>query len=180
MIETLTAAAQTAGHWLAWVAVWMLCAFGLLLSAVGISGMWLVVVAAAVAVPLGGPGFPSWWTVGMFAVAAAVVDGCEWFASHVGVRRRGGSRLAGLAAMAGGLVGMVAGSFIVPVIGSLLGMMAGSFGFAYAVERRRLRAASPASQIATGALLAVVFVLFLKVTVTLVLAVWLVAGVVSD
>lgn len=182
MLETLTTAAHGIGLWLAWGAVWLLCVAGLLLSALGISGAWCVVGAAAVAVPLSGLSFPGWATVAVFALCAAVVDGVEWFAGHWGVRRRGGSRAAGLAAVAGGLLGMVAGTFLVPlpVLGSLLGMMAGSFALAYAVERRRLQASAPAARIATGAVLAVAAVVFLKVSVSLLLAVWLVVGVLSN
>jgi uncharacterized protein YqgC (DUF456 family) len=179
VLETLTTYAQAGGLWLAWGMVWLFCAIGMMLSAVGVSGMWLVAVAAAVAAPLSGAGFPGWSTATIFAVVAALVDVVEWFASHWGVRRRGGSRWAGLAAMAGGLLGMIAGSLVFPVIGSLLGMMAGSFGLAYLVERHRLQASSPAAHIATGAVLAVVLVLFLKVTATLLLVGWLVAGVLS-
>lgn len=180
MIETLTTYAQAGGLWLAWGLVWLLGLIGLLLSAVGISGMWCLVLAAALATPLSGAGFPAWSTVILFALVAAFVDVCEWLASHWGVRRRGGSRGAGFAAMAGGLLGMIAGSFVFPVIGSLLGMMSGSFALAYAVEKRRLKASSPAAHIATGAVLAVVLVLLLKVSSTLVLAGWLVVGVLSN
>ena len=69
--------------------------------------------------------------------------------------------------MAGGLMGMLLGSAVFPPIGSLLGMMAGSFGLAYLVERNRLQASAPAVHIATGAVLACVAMLMLKVAVAL-------------
>jgi len=98
-------------------------------------------------------------------------------AGHWGVRRRGGSRLAGFAAMGGGLLGLVLGSMILPVIGTFLGMLAGSFGLAYVVERHRLQASAPAAHIATGAVLACVAMLMLKVAVALVLVAVLAGGI---
>lgn len=178
MLETLTPYAQHAGLWLAWALVVLLGAAGVLVSCLGISGTWMLVGAAAIAAPLTGPDFPGWGLVVVFAVMAAAVDGVEWFASHWGVRRRGGSRLAGLAAMVGGLLGLFAGSFVFPVIGSVIGMMAGSFALAYAVERRRLQAGH-AAHIATGAVVACVLVLMLKVVVSLTMAAWLAVGILS-
>lgn len=156
----------------------MLAALGLLLSCLGISGGYLIAGAAALAVPLSGPQFPGWGVPIGFALVAGAVDAVEWMASHWGVRRRGGSRLAGFAAMGGGLLGLFFGSLVLPVIGSLIGMMAGSFGLAYLVERRRLQASAPAAHIATGAVLACVAMLMLKVAVALLLVGVLVGGMV--
>lgn len=165
-------------HWAGWGGVMVLALMGLILSCLGISGGYLIAAAAALAAPLTGPAFPGWGTPLAFALTAGAVDAVEWMASHWGVRRRGGSRLAGFAAMAGGLLGLVLGSMIIPVLGSLVGMMAGSFGLAYAVERHRLQASAPAAHIATGAVLACVAMLMLKVAVALVLVAVLVGGIV--
>lgn len=178
MLETITPYAHAAGLWLAWGSVILLGLAGVLISCLGFSGTWLLAAAAAIAVPLSGPAFPDWRLVIVFVAMAAAVDGIEWFASHWGVRRRGGSRLAGLAAMGGGLLGLVLGSFVLPIVGSLLGMMAGSFALAYLVERRRMQAAG-AAHIATGAVIACVLVLLLKVVVSLAMAAWLAGGILS-
>lgn len=177
MLDTLLAAAHATGNALGWAAVALLCVAGLFLSALGISGMWLVAGASALALWLSSSGFPTWTGVAVLAGVALLVDLLEWGASHWGVRRRGGSRLAGFAATCGGLIGALCGFFIpVPIIGNLLGMLAGSFGLAYLVERHRLRRAAPAVYIATGAVLATLAVVFLKVSVTLGMTLWLWIG----
>ncbi len=178
MVETLLTGLHQAAHWAGWGGVGFLALLGLLLSCLGISGGYIIALAAALAVPLSGPEFPGWGVPLAFALAAAGVDVAEWMASHWGVRRRGGSRLAGFAAMGGGLAGLLVGSMILPIVGSLLGMMAGSFGLAYWVERNRLQASAPAVHIATGAVLACIAILMLKVAVALVLVAVLFAGIV--
>lgn len=179
MWESLLHLVQQAGIGLAWGGVILLALAGLVLSCLGISGGYLIALAAAAAAPLRGPAFPGWITPVVFVLCSAAVDAVEWMASHWGIRRRGGSRLAGLAAMGGGLAGLMVGSMIFPVVGSLIGMMAGSFGLAYAVERRRLRASAPAAHIATGAVLACVGVVMLKTTLALVLVVVLFGGILA-
>jgi uncharacterized protein YqgC (DUF456 family) len=111
----------------------------------------------------------------MVAIAAAV-EVAETFAGAWGVQKRGGSGWAGLAALAGGLLGMVLGSFVVPPIGTLLGMLAGSFGLAYLVEYKRIQKKEHAAHVAMGAVLARLLMLFIKVAVTLGLIAWLAAG----
>lgn len=178
-METFLHLLQQAALWAGWGGVALLALLGLLLSCAGLSGGYLIALAAAVAAPLSGPGFPGWGVPVAFALAAGAVDAVEWMAGHWGVRRRGGSRLAGFAAMAGGLLGLVLGSLILPVIGSFLGMLAGSFGLAYAVERQRLQASAPAAHIATGAVLACVAMLMLKVALALLLVAVLAGGILS-
>lgn len=176
-MEALLHLLQQAAHWAGWGGVVLLALVGLLLSCLSISGGYVIALAAALAVPLSGPEFPGWGVPVGFALAAGVVDAVEWMASHWGVRKRGGSRLAGFAAMGGGLAGLVVGSMVLPVIGSFLGMMAGSFGLAYWVERSRLQASAPAAHIATGAVLACVAMLMLKVALALVLVAVLFGGI---
>lgn len=158
---------STVGHGAGFLAVALLCLAGILLSAFSFSGTWLVLGAAMLAAWLGGPEFPGPITLVVFALVCAAIEVAEWLAGMWGVQRRGGSKPAGFAALAGGIAGMVLGSMIVPVIGTLLGMMAGSFGLAYFVERRRLLKHEHALHIATGAVLARIGMLLLKVATTL-------------
>lgn len=177
MLETVLAAGNAAGHYAAWAGVALLCAAGLIFSAVGISGTWLVVLATAWAAHLHVGAFPSRGVVWAMAALALSVEIAEWSAGHWGVRRRGGSRLAGFAAMAGGMLGALLGLWIpIPVVGPLLGLLAGSFGLAYAVERRRRRAPEGAAHVAWGAVFASLAVLLLKIAVTLAMALWLWIG----
>ena len=165
------------GAVLGWTACTLLCLAGLLLAAVSISGTWLVLAAAALAASLTGPGrFPGGPVLAGMAAACAAVDLIEWFAAAWGVRRRGGSRAAGWLALLGSIAGAILGGFVVPVLGSLVGMMVGSFVLVYWAEQRRLRHAARAAHIATGAVLAAMSVLILKVLATSALVLWLAAG----
>ncbi len=168
------------GIFLAWAACILLCLGGLALSAFSISGTWLVGIAALGAGFLTGPDrFPGWGALaGMFAVCAAV-DIVEWCAASWGVRRRGGSAAAGWLALLGSLGGAILGGMVIPLLGSLAGMMAGSFALVYWTERRRLRKAGQAAHIATGAVLAGISMLLLKVVATAGLVLWLAAGLLS-
>jgi uncharacterized protein YqgC (DUF456 family) len=167
---------HTAMVWAGWAVVVALCLGGLALSALSISGTWLVTAAAALAAPLSGDGFPGWGTVAVFAGLSLAVEGIEAVAGAWGITRRGGSRLAAAAALIGGLAGLLAGSLIpIPVVGSLLGMMAGSFVLAFLVESRR-RDVDGAVSVAWGAVLARLAVLLLKAAATLGMAAWLLAG----
>ena len=167
------------GLFLAWTGCVLLCLGGLVLAVFSISGTWLVGLAALIAAALTGPDqFPAWPVLlGMFAICAAV-DILEWFAASWGVRRRGGSAAAGWMALLGSLGGMILGSVLIPVplIGGLLGMMAGSFALVYWIEMRRLKHVEHAAHIATGAVLAGMSMLLLKVVATAGLILWLAAG----
>ena len=152
----------------------LLCLLGLGLSAVSISGTWLVAAAAAVGRMLPGEPRYGWGLVLVFLALATLVEGAEAVAGAWGVRRRGGSRAAGVAALVGGMLGLLLGSFIpVPLVGSLIGMLAGSFGLVYWVEQRRLNHSEQAAHIAWGSVLGRMAMLLLKVAVTLGMIVWL-------
>ncbi|MCE9613081.1 MAG: DUF456 family protein [Lentisphaerae bacterium] len=160
-----------------YVLILLLCLAGLLLSAVSLSGTWLVLAAALVARWLPGTAGPGWGTVAVFAALAVLVEVGEALAGGWGVRRRGGSRLAGVAAIVGGLAGLVLGGLIpIPIVGSLLGMCAVGFVAVYAVERHRLQATGAAAHIAWGAVLSRLFVMLLKAGVTLGMIAWLVVA----
>lgn len=149
------------------VVIVLLCAGGLLLSALSLSGTWLVLAATALAAWTSGPEFPGVATIALFAVLCLAVEAAEWLAGAWGVQRRGGSKLAGFMALLGGLAGMLLGSLLVPVLGALPGALAGSFALAYIVERRRLQRHEHALHIATGAVLAHIAVVLVKVTATI-------------
>lgn len=157
------------GFFLAWTACVLLCLSGLLLSALSISGTWLVGIAALIAAALSGPNqFPGGPTLVVFFAVCVAVDIIEWFAASWGVRRRGGSTAAGWLALLGSLGGLILGSLLIPLplIGGLIGMLVGSFSLVYWVEKRRLQKSDHAAHIATGAVLAGLAMLLLKVIAT--------------
>ena len=165
---------QVVGTGLGYGLVVLLCLVGLVLSCLSISGTWLVVVAAIVAGLLQGWCAALFWTVTVFVLLGAGVEVIEAVAGGWGVKSKGGSNLAGVMAVVGGLLGMLLGGLIpVPVIGSLLGMIIGSFVLVYLVERRRM-AVNKAADIAWGAVIARVLVILLKSMVTLGMVVFLV------
>lgn len=171
---------KQAGMGLGFVGVWLLCIGGLILSCLSISGTWVVVGAALLAAVVSPAPFPGLATILIFIGLSAAIELLEWFAGMYGVTKRGGSKLAGFMALVGGVLGIFAGGlFPVPIVGSLLGMMLFSFALVYLVERHRLQKDAPALHIAMGSVTARVFMIMVKVSVTLGMIVWLVIGVIQ-
>lgn len=181
MTEILLQWLQTGGIWLGWVVVWLLCLAGLALSCVSLFGTWCVVAATAIALFLSPGPFPNVLTLVLFVILAALIELAEWAAGMWGVQRRGGSGWAGWAALVGGILGLILGSFFIPipVIGSLLGMLILSFGSAFAVERYRLKHSGQAAHIAWGAVIGRLLVILLKVAATLGMTVLLAIGLIA-
>ncbi len=75
----------------------------------GLPGLPLVWLAAAVYAVLDGFRTLDGWTLAALTVLAVVGSGAELAATQWGTRAGGGSRGAGLAALAGGLIGLLAG-----------------------------------------------------------------------
>lgn len=163
---------------LVYVFVGLMCLVGIFLSAISLSGTWLVVLGAVLAAAVSGSEFPGLGTILLFVYVAVLVEVAEYVAGVWGVQKRGGSGWAGLAALGGGMLGLFLGSAVpVPVFGSLLGMMIGSFALVYAVERNRLKQHAPALHIAFGTVLARVAVVLMKVMATLGMTAWLFIGI---
>lgn len=174
-MDWLQTFAHEAGRWAGLLCVALLCAGGVLLSTITLSGTWLVLLAAILLHALSG--HPGWVVIGLSAGLCVLIEVLETLASSWGVQRRGGSYWAGLAALAGGIAGLFLGSFIpIPVLGNLIGMMIGSFAAAYAVERNRLKRHDHALHVAWGTVTARVLMLFLKVGATLGMILWLALG----
>jgi uncharacterized protein len=152
----------------------LLCAAGILVSALAFSGTWIVLSAAIIT--FFAADFPSLGTVILFVLLCIGAEVLEALAGWFGIRKRGGSRAAGLAAVAGGLLGAVFGSVLLPILGTFFGMLAGSFSLAFLAEWSRLKHHGDAAKIASGALLARLAVLFLKTALTLAMSAWLLTG----
>ena len=156
----------------------VLCLIGFALSCLSLSGTWLVLIAAGLMAWIRWPGFPGLGTLACFLLVCIGVEVIEAVAGAWGVQRRGGSRAAGCAALAGGFLGMLAGGLIpIPVIGSLIGMIAGSFIFAFIVEHARMKKTAHAAHVATGAVISRLAVIFLKIGLTLAMSLVLAIGV---
>ncbi len=155
----------------------LLCLVGFILSCLSLSGTWVVLAASGLVAWAHWPGFPGIGTLVVFLLLCIGVEIAEAMASAWGVQRRGGSKAAGWAALGGGFLGMILGSFIpVPVIGNLIGMIAGSFGCAFLVEHAKMKKADHAVHVATGAVLARLGVVFIKLGTTLAMILTLTIG----
>jgi uncharacterized protein len=177
-MEAFSSIAQSIGVSLGYACIVLLCLAGIVLSCLSLSGTWLVLLAGAIAALLRPGEFPGIWTVVVFAVLSAVVELLEALAGTWGVRRKGGSKLAGFAALAGGIAGMCLGGMVFPIVGSLVGLMAGSFIPVFLIENHRLKKADQAAGIAVGAVVARVLVILLKVVATLGMTGYLLVGMV--
>ena len=172
---------QSAGAGLGMTVVVLLCIVAIILSCLSISGTWVVGAAAVMAMLLRPAGFPGIWTPVCFFLLAGIVEVIEFFSGTWGVRRQGGSRLAGFMALVGGVIGIFAGLIIpIPLIGSLLGMLICSFLLVYLVEWKRLQRSDHAIKIAMGSVIARILIILVKVSVTLGMTVWLLFGILLD
>jgi uncharacterized protein YqgC (DUF456 family) len=116
-------------------------AIGWLSQLIGLPGNWIIVAAVAIYVWLGPSDGVA--AIGVEVLAALVVlavvgEVVEFVAGSAGVTRAGGSRRGALGALAGSMVGGVAGLFVgvpIPIVGSLaaallfggLGALVGAF-----------------------------------------------------
>ena len=153
----------------------LLCGIGVLISALAFSGTWLVL--AATLITFFAAGVPSLGTLIAFTLLCITAEVIEALAGYFGVQKRGGSKLAGLAALVGGLLGAVIGSGILPIIGTFLGMLAGSFALAFLIEWNRLKHHEQAAHIAWGTVWARLGVMFLKTLLTLGMSLWLISAI---
>lgn len=169
---------QTLGSFGIYSLAALLCLAGFFLSCLSLSGTWLVLAAAGLISWARWPGFPHIAALILLAALCVGVEVAEALAASWGVQRRGGSKAAGWAAMLGGFLGMVMGGVLIPIpiIGSLAGMLMGSFGLAFLAEHARMKKAEHAAHIATGAVLARLAVILLKVGVTLLMILILAIG----
>jgi uncharacterized protein YqgC (DUF456 family) len=158
---------QTLGSFGIYVLAGLLCLLGFVLSCLSLSGTWLVLAAGGLLAWMRWPGFPGVATLAVLLLVCIGVEAAEALAGAWGVKKRGGTKAAGWAALLGGFAGMILGTAIpVPFIGSLIGMLAGSFACAYVVEHARMKKADHAAHVATGAVIARLAIIFIKIAAT--------------
>lgn len=111
-----------------WLAGLVLTAgLGVVLTVVRLPGTWLILVAAALHAWHTGWLAPGWPVLAVLLVMAVAAEVIELLTSVVTTRRAGASGRASWCALAGGLVGMIALSFPVPIIGTVIGGIVGCF-----------------------------------------------------
>jgi hypothetical protein len=133
------------------IAVSFICLLTVLLT---LPGTWLMLAATALVAWLRwDQGMISPWTLAVLLVLAIAGELLEMVASSAGAMRAGASRWGSLGALVGGIVGAVAGTFLIPVplFGSLIGACAGAAGGAVLLELSRGRPADQSARAGVGA-----------------------------
>ena len=133
------------------IAVSFLCLLTVLLT---LPGTWLMLGATALVAWLRwDEGMISPWTLAALLALAIAGEFLETLSSSAGARRAGASRWGSLGALAGGIVGAVAGTFVIPVplFGSLIGACAGAAGGAVLLELSTGRPADQSARAGVGA-----------------------------
>jgi len=143
---------------------------GLVLTAIGLPGVWIFLLLATILPLVGASHAPSGLALGIGFVLAAIAELVEWVAQVRWTGRSGGSRRAGWGALAGGLLGAFAGVPI-PVLGPIIGSFAGSFLGALIAEYSLTRDGSLAGKVAWGALIGRVVATTFKIALGVVIAV---------
>lgn len=122
--------------WLYYILLLLASALGLLLTILGLPGLWLIVVLHAGYGLLTGwdvyVGAASlWWLLGL-AVLAEIV---EFVAGAAGSKSAGGRTRGMVGAIVGALIGGIVGTFIpIPIVATIIGACGGAFVGATAME----------------------------------------------
>jgi hypothetical protein len=150
---------------------------GIALALIGLPGTWLILLVGVV-VEFVRPGTFSWWTIGVGGVLAIGAEIAEFSAGAVGAKKAGGSKRAMWLAIAGGLVGGIVGTFVIPIpiVGTIAGAGIGSGACAMLAEmsidgRTVSQAGRVGGGAAIGRTLASVFKAGFALALTLLLAV---------
>lgn len=146
------------------------CVVGLVLVALGLPGLWVMVLGV-----IGYGWMTGFHTIGAVTISvvlglAVVGEIVEWWVGFWFAERYGGSRRAGWGALIGGIVGAVVG-VPVPVIGSVIGAFVGSFAGAALFEYTRQLSPGVALRAGWGALLGRAAASALKIALGLAIAV---------
>jgi uncharacterized protein len=145
-------------------------ALGLVLIALGLPGIWLIVLAVVGAGAFSGFNAIGWGTIALAVGLAGLGELFELWLGFGLARRYGGSKRAGWGALLGGLAGALVG-VPVPVLGSVIGGLIGAFAGATLLEYSRSRATGVAVRAGWGALLGRVAATAAKMTLGIVIAV---------
>jgi uncharacterized protein YqgC (DUF456 family) len=116
---------------------------------------------------------PGWTTITIFLLVSILGEIFEALSTFHGVKKRGGSKWAGLAGLVGSILGAMLGAALIPVVGALIGLLAGTFLGVFLVEWQRLQHHGDATHIAWGAFYSRIFVLIIKMVSAIIMSIWL-------
>jgi uncharacterized protein YqgC (DUF456 family) len=154
---------------------------GWALSLAGLSGTWLILVAA-----VGADFFFDWrWDFVTTTVVAALLcvgaEVVEFLSGLMGAKAFGGSRRSQVGAFLGTLLGGLAGSVLIPIplVGTIIGVIGGGFTGAMVGEVQHQRRANPGGEgvqagikAGFGAMLARILAIVVKATLSTLLIGW--------
>ena len=116
-------------------------------------GNWIVLLLALLYGWAEGFGAVRPWVLVVGLVLAALGEGVEFLSGYFGVKTFGGSRWAGVGALAGAIAGAILGAGFGYGLGAIPGTVLGAFAGAASVEIIRERHAGTAAKAALGAAL---------------------------
>lgn len=143
---------------------------GLCLTALGLPGLWLQVIALGAFAYVGQFQQVSQISVGVVVFLALLAELAEFLLGGRYARRYGGSRRAGIGAIVGGIAGALVG-LPLPLLGSVFGAMIGAFLGAFLLELTLGRGASPALRAGWGAFIGKIVATAMKAGVGVVILV---------
>ncbi len=148
--------------------------FGVVLTLLGFSGVWLtIVVALLVEWWRAGQQFELWTILGVIGLGV-LGEVAEFVAGAVGAGKAGGSKRAAVGAIVGGLVGALVGTPIMPIIGTIAGAALGAGIGAAILERTKdQRTWGDVWRVGQGAAIGRLVATVIKTTLAFVAAVWL-------
>ena len=113
---------------------WLVLIAGVVVTPIGIPGTFIIAVAALLYSIFTDFANISWTLIFMLFTIAILLEMLEFALSGYMANRFGGSKYSVIGAIAGGLIGAVWGTAILPIIGTLIGAFFGAFGGAFIGE----------------------------------------------
>lgn len=145
------------------------------LTVIGLPGTWIL-LGGAVALEIWRHETFGVWTFVIAAALAVIAEVVEFGAGSVGASSQGASKRAGLGALAGGLIGAIAGTFLIPipVVGTILGSALGAGLCASGVEMAlRQKTTGHIARVGAGAFVGRLLATVFKGAIALVMAIQL-------
>lgn len=148
---------------------------GIALTLITLPGTWFIVGSAVLVQWLWMPVF-NVWVLAACALMALLAEVADFALSAAGASKSGGGRSGAIGSIFGGLIGAIAGSFVVPILGTIAGGVIGAGFGAFALERGvAQRSWEQAAKIGRGAAVGRAAALFLKVAIAAAIGICLTA-----
>lgn len=109
---------------------------GVAIAAMGLPGIWLMLLVALALQWISQATMFNWWTLGTCAALAVLAEIIEFISSAVVTKTQGGSRSSALGAIIGGVIGAILGAGFPPVIGAIIWSIVGAAAGAVIGEMR--------------------------------------------